>query len=134
MERFQQAADAQGRLLSVAGESADAKSSSAAAFLLTFDVGRLLVRADAASGDVASVHLETSEGLQGDWSELAQEEPWWRLVGNPIVRVWRADPDAGGGGLRVQFREDEENPRVIGIVAEGKSVRAFLDSDESLAR
>ena len=51
MERFQQAADARGRVLRIEGESADPESGRADALLLTFDIGRLLVRVDPASGE-----------------------------------------------------------------------------------
>ena len=123
MERLQKLADAHSLLLRAErqGESVGGASSG---LLLTFEAGRLLVRVEAASGEVHSVHLESREGLPEGLEDAAEDEPWWRLIGFPITRVWR--DESGRGGLRLQFRGDEENPRVVALTADGSRVRAWL--------
>ena len=77
---------------------------------------------------MGSVQLESREGLPEGLSDASEDEPWWRLLGSPMVRVWRAESGPGGsGGLRLQFREDHENPKVIALVPEAERVRVFID-------
>jgi hypothetical protein len=65
---------------------------------------------------------------------LEEEEPWWRVMGNPITRVWPAATAAGAAAsagrleaVRIQFREDEENPKVISLSFEGGAVRVTME-------
>jgi hypothetical protein len=127
MERFQWAVDAKARLLKV--ETLGRGSGTfALGFLLTFDVGRLLVRLEEATGQVHSVHLETQEGLLEEVVDTCEQDPWWAVLGNPIVRVWRPEGGvAGTTGLRIQFREDDHNPKIIALIPEGTGVRVFVD-------
>lgn len=118
MDTLERAADAKGKILRV--ERID--GGPAPGTLLTFDVGRVLVTLDATGGRLASRHVEASEELAGDAIDLAQEEPWWRVVGNPIVRV---SADDGRGEWRLQFREDDQNPKIIVLRHEAGGLRAF---------
>lgn len=123
---FERAIESRAQLLRVdRGASADAVSreSLAPEWLLTFDVGRVRVRPDPASGSVASEHTGAREALVEAPADAMEEEPWWRVLGHPVTRVWE---DAGGRGLCLQFRPDEDNPRVIRLEAEGALVRATL--------
>jgi len=126
MERLQKLADARSPLLKVERQGEDA-GGPAPGFLLTFEAGRLLIRVETASGEVHSIHLESSEGLPQGLHDAGEDEPWWRLIGSPITRAWLADPSSRLGGLRLQFREDDQNPRIVGLAPDGQSVRAWLD-------
>jgi hypothetical protein len=134
MERLQRAADAGGRFLKAErldpGGAGEAQR--AAAFLMTFDVGRLLVSVDASRGDLASCYLEPGDEAPPGLVDAVEDEPWWRILGAPLVRVWLGDATpAGGGGFRLQFREDDDNPRIIALDADGPLVRASLEEAET---
>jgi len=123
MERLEKVAEARSRLLRVE-ELGPGGGATTPGFLLTFEVGRLLVKTDPATGEVQTEHIEGRDGLPGPIADAGEEEPWWRLMGFPLTRVARA---SGSGGVRMQFREDDENPKVIVISPEAAEVRVFLD-------
>ena len=52
---------------------------------------------------------------------LGEDEPWWRLIGNPLVAV-----SAIPGGAALQFRHDNDNPRIVEIVLEAGALRVAL--------
>jgi hypothetical protein len=132
IELFERAAEARGRILRVeqlVPEGAGSNPACGAGYLLTFDVGRILVAPDAATGELRLTHVEQRGDVQGALLPLEEEEPWWRVVGNPITRAWQASGDAGttasageSSDVRIQFREDEENPKVISFRFEGGAV------------
>jgi len=153
MERLQRAADAGGRVLKAErldpGGAAEAQR--AAAFLVTFDVGRLLVSVDPGSGELTSFSLEPGDEAPSGLVDAAEDEPWWRIIGAPLVRVWLSDatPEGGGRGhagsprggegsdgrgFRLQFREDDANPRIVALDPypgpAGPLVRASLEEAE----
>lgn len=130
IELLQRAAAARARILRVeavaaAGDGRDAAT--ARAYLLTFDVGRVLIAADAAHSRLALRFIEATAGLPMARTPLDEEEPWWRVAGNPITRVWPEDEDALRG-LRLQFREDGENPKRIRMRIDGDRVRVSLEA------
>ena len=138
IELFERAAGARARILRVEQlfpEGAGPNPACAAGYLLTFDVGRILVAPDAASGGLRLTHVEQRDDVSGALLPLEEEEPWWRVLGNPITRAWPASAHAGAvasGGepsdVRIQFREDEENPKVISFRFEGGAVRVTKES------
>jgi len=134
MERLQRAADAGGRVLKAErldpGSAGEAQR--AAAFLITFDVGRILVSVDASRGDLANFYLEPGDEAPPGLVDATEDEPWWRILGAPLVRVWFGDatPAGGGRGFRLQFREEDDNPRIIALDADGPLVRARLEEAE----
>ena len=137
IELFERAAEARGRILRVeqlVPEGGGSNPACGAGYLLTFDVGRILVAPDAASGGLRLAHVEQHGDLPGALLPLEEEEPWWRVVGNPITRAWPATTGAGAAAsagrvsaVRIQFREDEEDPRVISLSFEGGAVRATME-------
>jgi len=135
MERLQRAADAGGRVLKAERLDPDGAGDAqrAAAFFITLDVGRLLVSVDASRGDLASVYLEPGDEAPPGLVDAAEDEPWWRILGAPLVRVWLGDagPAGGGSGFRLQFREEGDNPRIIALDADGPLVRAHLEEAET---
>jgi len=129
MVLFERTAAAGGQLMQVQREHSASESESGK-FLLTFDVGRILVH-DGGDALVAE-HLESSDEIPAGMVNATDEEPWWRLLGSPLVRVWSV-PEVSGGSLalRLQFRADDENPRFVSLHPEGGHVRISLDPMEA---
>ncbi len=127
MERLQRAAEARARLLK-AERLGRETSGATPGFLLTFEEGRLLIRVEAASGEVHSVFLESREGLAEGLFDAGEDDPWWRVMGSPLTRVWAGESPRGDPqGMRLQFRDDQDSPRIVALVADGNRIRAFID-------
>ncbi|MFK7895621.1 MAG: hypothetical protein AB8G23_07275 [Myxococcota bacterium] len=128
---LERAAEAKGRLLRA---EADRPGAAVGSVLLTFDVGRILIR----SGDAGLIvaHLENPEAAPAGLSVLDEEEPWWRLIGNPLTAAWPGGVEDGIGAqglaslmvLKLRFREEAENPRVIELESTGSQVRITLQA------
>lgn len=125
IELFERAADARGRILRVEQLQANEGASEpghGAGYLLTFDIGRILVAADRVHERLLLRHLDKAEEAEAIRRvPLDEAEPWWRVAGNSITRAWPVGDGAGAeaGGtvreIRIQFREDAENPKVISL-------------------
>ncbi len=91
-------------------------------FVLVGAAGRSLVRAEPIAGSIA---VEPGEDAPDGLAlvEAGQEEPWWRILGNPLVAV--TEPRTPHG-LLLQFRRDDENPRVVSFSLEEGLVSATL--------
>lgn len=124
MERLERVVEAGGVLLKV--ERGNGNEQVAANVLLTFDVGRLLVEADAAAGRVHTVVIEGKEETPPGLTNASEDDPWWRILGSPLARV--SAGDVGALGLRLQFRADTDNPRVVVIKPSGSDVEVSLDA------
>lgn len=124
MERLTRVVEASGRLLKADRVGGDG-SALAAGFLLTFDVGRLLLEVDPNAGKIRSVIIETTEEIPAGLEEASEDEPWWRVVGSPLARVWAGD--VGAQGVRLQFRADHERPRIITLQPSGGDVQVLID-------
>jgi hypothetical protein len=133
IELFERAAEARGRILRVeqlVPEGGGSNPACGAGYLLTFDVGRILVAPDAAAGGLRLTHVEQRGDLHGALLPLEEEDPWWRVMGSSITRAWPAGAAASGGeprDVRTQFREDEEDPKVISFRFEGGAVRVTTE-------
>lgn len=90
------------------------------AWLFTFDVGRILVTAE--GGALRGDHLVSAEDVPSGLVDASEDEPWWRLLGNPLTRVGPESPD----GLDLQFRHDDANPRRVHLGIESGHVSARL--------
>ena len=137
IELFERAAEARGRLLKAERRAATGHADDALAgiaYLLTFDVGRILVGSDGAGGHLELAHVEDPDNVPAGLEDLTEEEPWWRVLGNPICAVWPNAPgeaaESGTSGelrsLCLQFREDAENPKLIALAAEPPGVRVSI--------
>ncbi len=112
--------EANGRLLRVARAP---RTGAAGARLstrvrLTFDVGAvdLWVEGDT----LAAGEPDEAEALL----DAAEDEPWWTVLGHPLVRVAAHAP----AGTLVQFRPDEASPKifVLGVEAGAVGVRTVV--------
>jgi hypothetical protein len=124
-EIFERVILAEGRLLRVervplAGP-AGARASSA--LRLIFDVGVLTLRPCGNEGD-----LEVEIGHPTDAGSLvfvsaSEEDPWWTVIGCSLTRV----QVRSGGGVRVQFRGDQDNPRRFVLYPRHGGIEASVD-------
>jgi len=111
IEFFERARDAEAKLLAVERLPAPGQpneESLGVAVLLTLDAGRILVSAVPAAKKLHAMHLQDKEDAPSGTVSAVEEEPWWRLIGAPLVRVWAED---AGAALRLQFRNDDDSPR-----------------------
>ena len=130
LEIFERAVEAKGRLLRV---DADRAGPTPRRLALTFDVGRILLEATADGLTASSVAADATlpEGLDS----LAEEEPWWRLLGNPITAAWPGDAGEAAGArsgeslwcLKLRFREEADHARIVLLEAAGPAVRVSLE-------
>lgn len=137
LEIFERAVGSGGRLLKAEGDRAGPKLG---LLVLTFDIGRILIATDSAmdsatDGSTLTVrHGLERAGLPPGLVSLQEEEPWWRLLGHPLTAVWPGDVEWGTGArslgpstiLKLRFREESENPRVITLAAVGGAVTVTL--------
>ena len=101
--------------------------------VLTFDVGRIVVRPE---DEGLRVEALAPGGQVPEATEvLDDDEPWWRLLGQPITAAWPGGVDDGVGArglgslmvLKLRFREETENPRIVKLEATGPQVRVSLE-------
>jgi hypothetical protein len=132
LEVFERAVEARGRILRV---EADQTRPAPGVIVLTFDVGRIVVRPE--EDGLRVEHLADKSRLPEASVVLDDEEPWWRLLGQPITAAWPGGVADGVGArglgslmvLKLRFREETENPRVVQLEATGPQVRVSLEAD-----
>jgi hypothetical protein len=84
----------------------------ARAYRLTLETGHLLIEvAPAAEGIRVAFDLEEQEG---DWEPGDEEDPWWTVLGQEVVRAWSLSGERSPrGGVELQFRPDGQNPKIV---------------------
>ena len=140
IELFERAAEARGcflkaELLLEAGSEGDPQRGPG--YLLTFDIGRILIAADRKNARLLVRQIESRDEVDSvPLAPLDEEEPWWRLAGNPITRAWPC-PDGSGASasdeisdLRMQFRADDESPHIVSLRYEAGAVCVALHERE----
>jgi len=125
MDWFERVAETGGLLLRV--DCAEPTGIGGSCLLMTFDNGRLLVTADPVEHHLVVEVAASREDAPGELLLANEEEPWWRVLGSPLVRV---SPLSEGvplsQGLRLQFRADDDAPRIIALSPRGSNVSAAL--------
>ena len=129
LEILERAAEVRGKMLRV---EADRDGATAGILVFTFDVGRVLVTPSADGLEVA--HVEVTDTLPPGLVALEEDEPWWRLLGNPLTAAWPGGVETGVGArglgslmvLKLRFRDEGENPRVVQLEATGNAIRVSL--------
>ena len=133
VEILERAATARGRILRVEADRSDALPRILA---LTFDIGRIVLRPTGEAIGVESVPDRVA--LPAGLVPLDEEDPWWRVLGQPITAVWPMENGAEGlasreakgvGALKLQFRERDQNPRIVGITVAGPALRVTLEGN-----
>jgi hypothetical protein len=126
IELFERAIQGGGQLLraevSPLGETRDRVS----VLLLTFDLGRMVVTAEPATESLLVEYVESPDHTPAGAVDASEEEPWWRVLGSPIARAWPAGPSEGS--VCLQFRADDQSPRVITLEPRGGCVTIRLEN------
>lgn len=131
VEILERAVTAHGRILRVEADRADALPRILA---LTFDIGRVVLRPVGETIGVEAVPDRVA--LPVGLVPLDEEDPWWRVLGQPITAVWpigiggdgsQDPPVKEAGALKLRFRESDQNPRVVGIAVAGPALRVTLE-------
>lgn len=132
IELFERAAEAKARLLRVARFRSE--GGGATGLLLSFDVGQIAVE-PLAAGDAALAvsHPDDGDSPPQHLDPLDEQEPWWRLLGNPLTAVWPRSHGASLHEIRLRFREPEDAARVVTLAIRGHSVAALLDASPELS-
>jgi len=115
--------DAKSKLLGVDRLPGGGDEQLASAFLLVFELGRVLIAGDTTAGALCAIHLEDADDVPGGMQTSQEDEPWWRVIGCPLCGSWS---ESEGRVLRLQLREDTESPRFITLTLEGTTVRSAL--------
>lgn len=124
-ETLEQVVRAQGRLLQVerAPLAGPAGARVSSELRLVFDVGVVTLRPGGAGADLEVEIASVPEPRSAVFVSASEDEPWWKLLGFPPTRVGvRA-----GGGIRVQFRGNQENPRWLALFSRDGGIEASLD-------
>lgn len=115
-----------GRLLWVEGygESRHSVSDLVSALILTFDVSRILVFPNSVTDDVEFELIKDAMNGSRNWVPMNEKEPWWRVIGSPLVRV---EKSLKPKGYRLQFRELNRNPRYIRMTSKGSFLQLHME-------
>ena len=124
------AADARGKILRAEGDRGGA---TLGVLALTFDVGRVVITSQ--DDGLAISSATEREELPAAIGGLEEEEPWWRLLGAPLSSAWPGGVEDGVGAqglgnlmvLKLRFREEDDNPRVVQLESTGNSIRVTME-------
>lgn len=124
-ETLERVIRAQGRLLQVdrAPLAGPAGARVSSVLRLVFDVGVVTLSSGGADADLEVEIASAAEPRSAVFVSASEDEPWWKLLGFPPTRVGGRP----GGGVRVQFRGDQENPRWLALFSRDGGVEASLD-------
>lgn len=73
------------------------------------------------------IELELGGGspLSPTAEALDETDPWWTLIGQPLMGAWsQLDTDQRRLVLELQFRPDDENPKILSLEPHGPRIRA----------
>lgn len=132
LEIFERAVMARGRILR---SQADRAGPTPGVLALTFDVGRIVIRP--ADEGLQIEHVADADAAEwpAGLESVDDEEPWWRLLGHPLTAAWSGGVEEGvaasGSGsllvLKLRFREESDNPKIVRLEAVGRAVRVALE-------
>jgi hypothetical protein len=85
---------------------------------------------------LSAMLVEERGELPSSLEPLDEEEPWWRLLGQPLTAAWQGTTGEAAGAqgvgfssvLKLRFREQTENPRIVVLEAAGAAVRVSLEA------
>jgi hypothetical protein len=125
MEVFKNAAEAGAQLLKAErlAQAGGDETPLTSAYLLTFDVGRVLLAADPARGRLAADPIPDPDSVPGGLVDASEEEPWWRLLGCSLAQATPANEPAS---LRLDFRISAGGLRRLDLVLTGGAIRAEI--------
>jgi hypothetical protein len=92
------------------------------ALSLRFDRGQLQIRVED-----AGLELELGGGapLSSEAEALDEDDPWWTVIGQKLQGAWAlVDTDQRRLAVELQFRPDDENPKIVTLEPRGPRIRA----------
>jgi hypothetical protein len=126
IEFFESAAEAGAQLLKVDLRPDAAASDRLSVLILTFDVGSILLRAETAREELSIEFVDAGAPRPAGLVDGQEEEPWWRVLGANLARAWRAGDL--NGSVCLQFRADDQSPRIVTLEARGASLSVRLEN------
>jgi hypothetical protein len=125
MEVFKNAAEAGAQLLKAErlAQAGGDETPLTSAYLLTFDVGRVLLAADPARGRLVADPIPDPDSVPGGLIDASEDEPWWRLLGSSLAQ---ATPASEPASLRLDFRVSGGGLRSLALVLTGGAIRAEI--------
>ena len=121
-EILQQLVRSEPRLLRVE-RSSEPRGDASPLLLLSFDSCRL--RVDRVP-DAPGLRVASGTELPDPSERLMpadEEEPWWAVMGQPLVRAWAlSSPNGERAELELQFRRDADNPKLVSLALAGDRV------------
>ena len=134
IELFERAAQTEARILKaeqLVEQGSEPSPEKGVGYLLTFDVGRVLVLPDSENACLALREIKNAADLEAiQLLSLAEEEPWWRVLGQRVTRAWLGSQGEGAlssestpNQVRLQFRADTDNPKIISLEYAGGRVQ-----------
>jgi hypothetical protein len=127
VEVLERAAGTNAQLLKVDLRPEASNATRLSALVLTFDVGRVLVRPEPQRAELSIDFIDAGAPLPAGMSDGQEEEPWWRLLGHPLTRAWIVEGDLSGA-VGLQFRADDQEPRIVTLQTQGASVSVRLEN------
>lgn len=126
IELFERTVRGGGQLLKAEVCPIGGRSDRVSALLLTFDLGRIAVTVEPLTKALVVEYVEDSGGVPPGLEDAGEEEPWWRLLGSPVAHFWSIGPEHEGA-VRLQFRADDQAPRIITLSPLGGCVAIDLE-------
>ncbi len=70
-----------------------------------------------------------------DRVDSSEEEPWWRVMGAPLVAAWaRLSSSPEAPEITLQFRSDSANPRFISLIRARTGMDVRWENREALEK
>ena len=129
IELFERTVSGGGQLLRVDVSPLGGGAGRVAALMLTFDLGRITVTAEPATGALLIDYVDSPEHTPGGLQDASEEEPWWRLLGALLARAWPAGDDPHGA-VCIQFRADGQSARTVILEPRGPGVSIKLENSQ----
>ena len=127
IELFERAVRGGGQLLAVGVRLLDGSSDRVGSLMLTFDLGRITVSVEPVHRSLLVEFIDSTDAAPPGLEDASEKEPWWRLLGNPVARVWEAG-SGPEGTLCLQFRADDQSPRIVTLEPQAGSVSICLEN------
>jgi hypothetical protein len=125
IELFERAVAGGGQLLRAEVRPLGGRRDRVSALILTFDLGRITVAAEPATSRLSIDYVASPDDVPPGLEDAGEDEPWWRILGSPLARTWPAP--GREGAVCLQFRADDQSPRVVSLVPRGGSVAIRLE-------